>query len=200
MSLWTIVPARGLAAGKSRLAGVLDPARRLALNTLLLERVLAAIAAADGGLDRCIVVSAGADALALARDKGAVPLKDPGEPVGLNAALEAARHLARVLGATNLRVLAADLPDVNGAALVALSAAVPANGLAIVADKHGSGTNGLLLPAACKLSFAFGEDSLARHTAAARLLGFEPLIWNAPALAFDLDSPDDYREWQSRTA
>lgn len=198
MSLWSIVPARGLAAGKSRLAGVLDPDERLALNTLLLERALAAIEAADGNLAHCIVVSAGADALALAREKGAVPLKDPGEPGGLNAALEAARHLARILGATSLRVLAADLPDVSGAALVVLGAAVPPEGLAIVADKHGSGTNALMLPAASRFAFDFGEDSLARHLAAARALGAEPLVWHVPELAFDLDSPEDYRQWQAR--
>ncbi len=162
MSLWSVVPARGLAAGKSRLAGILEPAERLALNTLLLERALAAVEAADGNLAHCIVVSAGADALALAREKGAVPLKDPGEPGGLNAAVEAARNLARILGATTLRVLAADLPDVSGAALVALGAAVPASGVAIVADKHGSGTNALMLPAGSTFRFDFGEDSLER--------------------------------------
>ena len=200
MSLWSIVPARGLAAGKSRLAGILEPAERMALNTLLLERALAAVEAADGKLAHCIVVSAGADALALAREKGAVPLKDPGEPGGLNAAVEAARNLARILGATTLRVLAADLPDVSGAALVALGAAVPASGVVIVADKHGSGTNALMLPAGSTFRFDFGEDSLARHQAAARALGAEPLVWHVPELAFDLDSPEDYRQWQARVA
>ena len=198
MSHWTIVPVRGLAAGKSRLAGLLGPQDRRALNAMLLERALDAIERCDGDLSRCIVASAGADALALARQRGASPLPDA-RGSGLNAALEAARDAVRAKGAVSILVLAADLPDANGDALFALRDATPRGGAAIVADKRGSGTNGLLLPADCALRFAFGEGSLARHREAIRASGVKVTICNDPALCFDIDSPADYREWRSRS-
>jgi len=61
MSHWTIVPVRGLATGKSRLAGLLGAQERRALNAMLLERALDAIEGSEGDLSRCIVASAGAD-------------------------------------------------------------------------------------------------------------------------------------------
>lgn len=199
MSHWTIVPVRGLAAGKSRLAELLGPQERRALNAMLLERALDAIERCDGGLSRCIVASAGADALALAQERGVLPLPDARES-GLNAALEVARDAVRVKGASSVLVLAADLPDVNGDALSRLRNATPRGGAAIIADKQGSGTNGLLLPADCALKFRFGEGSLARHRDAIRAAGVKATIWNDPALSFDIDSAADYREWRSRSA
>ncbi|MGH8663161.1 MAG: hypothetical protein ACREUX_02730, partial [Burkholderiales bacterium] len=39
-ALWVILPVRGEAAGKSRLAAVLDPIERMRLNRKLLRRTL----------------------------------------------------------------------------------------------------------------------------------------------------------------
>jgi 2-phospho-L-lactate guanylyltransferase len=200
MSHWTVVPMRGFAAGKSRLAGMLDPRERHALNTMLLERTLAAVSACEGSLARCIVATADDAVLEFARASGAVALQDaPG--AGLNASLEAARTFAVLRGAWSLLVLAADLPDVTGEALRALRVAVPERGFALIADKHATGTNGLLLPADCPLEFSFGEASLARHLATIRALGAEPVMWTGePALALDLDTPADLVAWQRAQA
>ena len=199
MSHWTVVPVRGLASGKSRLAGLLGAQERRALNTMLLERALDAIERSEGDLSRCIVASAGADARSLALKRGALTMPDAGDS-GLNAALEAARDAARAYGASSLLVLVADLPDANRDALDRLRDRTPHGGAAIIADKLGSGTNGLVLPADCPVKFAFGEGSLARHRDAIEATGVKVTIWNDPALAFDIDSPADYRAWQSRPA
>ena len=199
MSTWTIVPMRGLAAGKSRLAPVLGPAARLALNALLLRTALDAVVAMDGSAARCIVASAGQDALALARQRGAVPLEEaPG--TGLNAALTAAREAAVARGAESLLVLPADLPGVTGAALARLRAARPAGTAAIVADRCGTGTNGLLLPARAGLAFGFGEGSLMRHRDALLALGLDTLVWRDADLAFDIDTAEDYLAWKAGLA
>jgi 2-phospho-L-lactate guanylyltransferase len=198
MSRWTIVPSRGLASGKSRLAGLLDADRREALNGLLLRTVLAAVAGAEGGLSRCIVAAGADDASQLARSCGANVFFDPPDQ-GLNAAMEAARERAISCGASVILALVADLPNATGAALTRLFAAVPAGGAALVADKQGVGTTGLLLPAHCRLNFMFGDNSLARHRAALEDQGMEPIIWNDPALTFDLDTPGDYRHWRAQS-
>ena len=199
MSHWTIVPARGLASGKTRLAELLEPAERRALNTTLLLRAFDAIAGCDGDLSRCIVASADADALQMGRRCGALTLQDSGAS-GLNAALEAARDVARRGGAQSILVLAADLPDVSGDALSRLRAATAAGDATLIADKQGNGTNGILLPAACAMKFGFGEGSLARHRDAIQADGVAVSVWTDPRLSFDIDSPADYRSWLHRPA
>ena len=188
---------RGLATGKSRLAGVLDGGERAALNRLLLDRVLDAVGQAEGGLARCIVASACDDALSMAQRRGALHLRE-NIGTGLNAALEGARAWAIDHGAMSILTLAADLPDVDGAALHRLFAGVPADFTGVIADKHARGTNGLLLPAHVPLRFAFGEGSLARHVAALRDAGLPFRVWHDPALAFDVDSTADHAAWCAR--
>jgi len=194
MSDWFVVPIRSLRNGKSRLAGVLRPAERRAFNEMLLTRVLKAIAQSAGGLSRCIVVSADRDALQLASRLGATPLLDGPEP-GLNAALEAACDEARSRQAASILILAADLPDASRTALARLRSATPRGSAAIIVDKLGCGTNGLLLPASCEAKFSFGEASLTRHREAIESSGVPVAIWNDPALAFDIDSPGDFLRW-----
>lgn len=194
MNDWFVVPIRSLSDGKSRLAGVLRPPERRAFNEMLLTRVLDAIAQASGGLSRCIVVSADRDALELANQLGATSLPDGPEP-GLNAAVGAACDAARSRQAASVLILAADLPDVSRGALARLRDATPTGSAAIIADKLGCGTNGLLLPASCDAKFAFGQASLRRHRAAIESSGFPVAIWNDPALSFDIDSPADFLRW-----
>jgi len=199
MSQWTIIPQRGLAGGKARLAHVLGARERRALNAHLLERVLAAVAEPQAGLARVVVASAGEDTLEFARAAGAWALADP-PGARLNEALEAARDLVRERGARSILVMSADLPHATRAAVADLRAAVPEGGAAIVADKHGTGTNGLLLPAALPLAFAFGTDSLARHAKSLDALGVRALVWRAPALALDIDLPGEYAAWAREAA
>lgn len=194
MSDWFVVPIRSLRDGKSRLAHALLPAERRALNEILLTRVLDAIAQAAGGLARCIVVSADREALQLASRLGATPLPDGPKP-GLNAALEDACDEARSRQAASILILAADLPDVSRGALARLRDGTPRESAAIIVDKLGCGTNGLLLPASCDAKLSFGEGSLARHRAAIESRGVRVAIWNDPGLAFDIDSPDDFLRW-----
>jgi 2-phospho-L-lactate guanylyltransferase len=207
------VPVRGLASGKSRLAAVLSADERRALNARLLVRTLDAIAqskdapASPGNalapswnaLAHCIVVSADAEALELARSRGAHAL-DEGSDAGLNAALELARALAIARSAATLLILAADLPAVDAAALGRLHRAIPVHAAAVISDKTRTGTNGLLLPANANIRFAFGAGSLERHRAALEALGIDTRIWHDPALAFDLDTADDYAIWKSPRA
>jgi 2-phospho-L-lactate guanylyltransferase len=199
MSRWTIIPVRGLASGKSRLSSTLDAHARQALNRLLLQTVLEAVAGAEGGLSRCIVASGTDDASQLARLHGAHVLCDTGRG-DLNAALEATRHRALLGGATSILALVADLPYASEAALARLFAAVPAGTAALVPDKQGVGTTGLLLPAQCQIKYMFGQNSLARHRHALREQHMQPIEWDDPALAFDLDTPADYLLWQARTS
>jgi 2-phospho-L-lactate guanylyltransferase len=63
--------------------------------------------------------------------------------------------------------------------------------VAIVPDRHGTGTNALLLAPADAIAPSFGPGSFERHVAAARKAGVEYAVAKIPALMFDVDTPDD---------
>lgn len=199
MTSWTIVPIRGLASGKTRLAPALDAQGRLQLCTQLLLGTLDAVQATFGSLERCIVVSADPAARSLAQARAASTLCDP-PGASLDCALTAARETARSNGATRLLLLSADLPYINSAALRSLLAlrtpAVPV----LLADKCGTGTNGMLLPARLPLRFAFGPGSLQRHRDALAALGADAASSDDPRLAFDIDTPADLDAWLARSS
>jgi 2-phospho-L-lactate guanylyltransferase len=63
--------------------------------------------------------------------------------------------------------------------------------VAIVPDRHGEGTNALVLRPPGAIRPAFGEGSCARHVAAARDGGIPHAVEELPSLALDLDTPAD---------
>jgi 2-phospho-L-lactate guanylyltransferase len=196
---WTIVPVRGLATGKTRLSPVLDTDGRRQLCTRMLLDTLAAVEGTFGGLGRCIVVSADPAARATAVTHGARALGDPpGAAAGrtLDAALDAAREVARAAGARQLLLISADMPDIDAHALLALLQETPDGSTVLLADKSGSGTNGMLLPALLPLQFAFGPGSLERHAHALAALGIDVVHCSDRRLAFDIDTPADLEAWQ----
>ncbi len=193
--LSVVVPHRGLADGKSRLAAVLDAATRRALNGWLLQRTLGVVQALLGDAQRCWVISPCDDTLAFARTAGAQTLRENADAQSLNAALtQAAAHVAS-LGARRLLILPSDLPSLDHAALQAMLALpARANDMVIAADRHGSGTNALLVDATVR-DFAFGKGSYAQHAALAAARGGHVLPCPHAGLAFDLDTPEDFALW-----
>ena len=64
----------------------------------------------------------------------------------------------------------------------------------IAPDRHFKGTNALLVDASVR-KFAFGKNSLARHIAQGEARGVRTFPCVKPALAFDLDTAEDFSEW-----
>jgi 2-phospho-L-lactate guanylyltransferase len=189
MTLAAVVPVKGLAAGKGRLAAVLSDAERASFNRRLLERTLGSLATV-ARVRTIIVVSPDDEALAVATAGGAVALRETAP--GLNAALAQAVEVAAKLGAAEILIVSVDLPFLEAADLEAM---VPGHGVAIAPDRRGTGTNALYLSRPGLIDFAYGERSFAAHVAAAAAAGTPAAIVRRPGLAFDVDTPDDYREW-----
>jgi 2-phospho-L-lactate guanylyltransferase len=152
----------------------------------LLERALSAvIAAAPAG---AVVVASDPPAVEVAKRWGLETLPDGG--AGPNVALSAAARVLADRGAAFLAVVAADLPLVDAAAVHGLLRKARRDRLAIAPDRLGVGTNALAY-AAADFPLCFGPGSFARHSAAARALGWEVAVFHTPGLAVDLDSGDD---------
>jgi 2-phospho-L-lactate guanylyltransferase len=63
--------------------------------------------------------------------------------------------------------------------------------VAIVPDRHGTGTNALLLAPPDAIEPSFGPGSFDRHEAAAVAAGLEPVVVRPPTLVLDVDTGDD---------
>jgi 2-phospho-L-lactate/phosphoenolpyruvate guanylyltransferase len=189
---WALVPIRGLETAKTRLGEGLDAEERLELVTHLLTRTL--VATRDAGrIAGTVVVTMDPAAAGLARDHLAVGLVELAP--GLNEAIEAARSVALGREATAIVVLPADLPAITALAVDGLveagALAGGSNGVvAIVPDRHGTGTNALLVSPAALVDPMFGPDSLARHRAAAVAAGAALVELDGP-LSLDLDTTAD---------
>jgi 2-phospho-L-lactate guanylyltransferase len=198
-TLWTVVPVRGLAAGKSRLAPVLNQAERAALNRELLQRTLAIVSEWCGDPRRTIVVSPCAHALALAREAGATPVREGARAVGLNRAVRRGVEHAAARGATHVLILPGDLPRISLDALRALAVAAGRSKrpLVLAPDKAGMGTNAVLVGVGTGFEFAFGPASLTAHQSIARRAGLAISVVQREDLQFDLDTPEDFARWKS---
>ena len=188
--LVAIIPVGALDGAKSRLGAVLDAEERLDL-TLRLARATIAAAVAAERVDEVLVITPDDTVRALAIEAGARPILQRDR--GLNHGIMAARGEAVAAGAEAILILPIDLPDVTPAAIDAVAATLdePARPLvAIVPDRHGRGTNALLVAPPDAIDVCFGGDSAIAHEAGARQAGARLTILGGP-LALDLDTPDD---------
>jgi 2-phospho-L-lactate guanylyltransferase len=194
-STWALVPLRGLEDAKTRLGAELDPEERLELVIAMAGRTLAAARDARG-ISGTVLVTADPAAAELAATFGARTIVQ--RLPGLNAALIEARAVAIEQGATAILVLPIDLPAVSAAALEALLGA--ASGAAepppdrpvvlAVPDRHGRGTNALLVSPPGAIDPAFGEGSLLAHAEAAAAAGATFVRHEGP-LTLDVDTGAD---------
>lgn len=182
-----VIPVRTFEGAKSRLGAVLDAEERRDLVERLLRRTVAA-ALATPGVAEVVVVSPDPEVLVVAVAAGARPLAQRSR--GLNPALQEARA---AVSADRLLVLPADLPAVTPgdiAQILAAGDAAGAPGVILAPDRHGRGTNALLLAPPDVIDPAFGGDSRAAHAWLAS--SADAAYVEVPGiLALDIDTPDD---------
>jgi 2-phospho-L-lactate guanylyltransferase len=184
-----VLPVKRFAAAKQRLAAGLDGERRAELVAAMLDDVLEAIAEARS-VERTIVVTSEPRAAELATAAGAEVIADPDQGGHSGAAL-AGLARAREAGAGCVVLLPGDCPLLDPRELERLLTGLPEHYVAIVPDRHGTGTNALALTPPDAIRPAFGEGSCARHVAAAREAGIPFGVEELPSLGLDLDTPAD---------
>lgn len=198
-----LVPVKAAAAGKERLAQFLSAAARADLVRAMLRDVVGALRAA-GALRTVAVTSPDGDMLALADSLGALPIPEPPDQRGLNAALAAAVGRLAAQGAEAVLIVQGDVPEITPADVRGLLAfdgrieagqrairtAVPSPLVRAVPSADG-GTSALLLAPPDVIAPAFGAESFARHRDAAWARGVPFERRDLPALAWDIDRPED---------
>ncbi len=189
MRATAVLPVKRFATAKRRLATGIDGERREALVAAMLDDVLEAIGKARS-IERTIVVSDEPAAAESAARAGAEVLPDAREGGHPGAAL---KGIVRVeeLGGGCAVLLPGDCPLLDPRQLDRLLTGVPSSYVAIVPDRHGTGTNALVLAPPDAIRPAFGEGSCARHVDAARAAGVPFAVEEVASLALDLDTPAD---------
>jgi 2-phospho-L-lactate/phosphoenolpyruvate guanylyltransferase len=184
-----VLPVKRFDAAKQRLAGGIDDERRRQLAAAMVADVLEAIGAART-IDRVIVVTGEPLAQELAAEAGAEVVPDPKDAGHVEAALAGIAR-AEVEGAERVVLLAGDCPLLDPRELDRLLTGIPERYVGVVPDRHGTGTNGLLLSPPDAILPAFGEGSRGRHVEAARQAGIAYGLEELPSIELDLDTPAD---------
>jgi 2-phospho-L-lactate/phosphoenolpyruvate guanylyltransferase len=189
-----IVPVKRLDVAKSRLAGVLDAADRSALMLAMLSDVLMNLRR-SAGIARVVVVTDDREVRHRAIAEGAEVFADHDSGTHSAAAL---RGIAGTASPTDRVFLApADCPLVRVEELDELLLA-PQPPVVVIPDRHGSGTNALLLDPPDAIDPAFGDGSRQRHEQLAAAAGVESVVRVLPSLALDVDTPDDLATLRAR--
>lgn len=174
-----VVPVKAFGAAKLRLSERLDPQARADLARAMAARVLQAAAPLP------VAVVCDDDAVrSWAEDHGAEAIWTPG--LGLNGAVEAGiAHLGR-RGIERVVVAHADLPLATELAWLAAF-----DGVSLVPDRHGDGTNVACVPSGAGFRFAYGAGSARAHREEGARLGLAVRVVPDRRLGWDLDLPSD---------
>lgn len=189
---WAVVPVKGLARAKTRLARILPPATRRELVTTMFGEVLDVLLGA-AGIGPILVVTADPRIAALGERKGALILREA-RSSGLNSALRRGARHARRAGASRVLFIPADVPLTTPAEIARIVSSSPPDEGAhalIVPAQLGGGTNALMLSPPDALSPNFGEQSFAAHCRQAAERGLATKVVRLGGLGRDIDEPAD---------
>jgi len=143
-------------------------------------------------IDQTLVVTADPAVARHVRWMGHSVLRQP-EDVGHSEAAVAGATAAVAEGAERVAMLPVDCPMLDVDELDDRLGQTPRAAL-IVPDRHGSGTNALVLSPPDAFAPAFGPDSCPRHVARARAAGISFALEHVDSLAIDLDTHEDLVE------
>jgi 2-phospho-L-lactate/phosphoenolpyruvate guanylyltransferase len=187
VSAVAIIPVKRFTDAKRRLGGEIGGREKRRLVRAMLADVLDALGGSSE-VNRVLVVS----------DERDIPKTDTAwervadEDSGSHS-LAALRGIAAAMrgGAESVVLLPGDCPLLDPAELDAALRRSRSGRVGIVPDRHGSGTNALVLEPPDAIEPAFGEDSRPRHERLAKEAGAVPVIERLYSLTLDVDTPSD---------
>lgn len=188
-----VVPFKGTAQVKQRLAAALTPPQRQALALAMLGDVLQTLSAVDE-LRGVLLVTTDPEAITLAAQFGAQVSSDHAHEGHTGAVMGAASRLAAE--GVGLMTVPGDIPTVAPDDIRELLAAhAPATGFTIAPAHDELGSNAVLCTPANVVPLRFGDNSFFPHLAAAKAHGIEPRVVRLPRIALDIDTPQDLTQF-----
>ena len=188
-----VLPVKRFASAKQRLAEDFSAGTRRAIVEAMVTDVLVALRRASE-VDQVLVVTRDLAVEALAHGYDADTVGDPEERSHSDAALIGVRE-AVTRGARRVVLVPGDTPALDPKQLDALLQRTvtgqPQPAVVVVPDRHGDGTNALVLTPPDVIAPAFGPGSHERHVAAAQDAGAHVAVDEVPSLLLDVDTAED---------
>ncbi len=195
-----VLPVKRFSRAKQRLgASVADPLR-LDLARAMVGDVLSALRDCPA-IERTIVVTSEESVATAAGYIGALVVPDTAEE-SQSAAVAEGLERAVAEGFGRVLCVPGDCPALDPLELQALLEAEPggASEAVIVPDRHGTGTNGLLLTPPGAIAPSFGPDSCERHRRLAQAAGVTCRVERLASLLLDIDTGEDLAVLRERLA
>jgi 2-phospho-L-lactate guanylyltransferase len=194
-----ILPVKSFARAKQRLGGSVSEQLRLDLAEAMVADVLLALAETPS-IERTIVVTRETRVAAAAGEQGALVVEDAAEE-GQSAAVALGVERALEEGMGRVLCIPGDCPALDSAELEALLGQHDGTReVVVVPDRHGTGTNGLLLTPPQVIAPSFGPDSCPRHRALALAAGVPSMLTRPASLLLDIDTGADLAALRDRLA
>jgi 2-phospho-L-lactate guanylyltransferase len=197
-----ILPVKRFARAKQRLgASVADPLRAELAEAMVADVLLAL--AQTQSIEQTILVTGERSVAVAAREHGAIVIEDEHER-GQPQAAQLGVQRALAAGFERVLCVPGDCPTLDPAELNALLETDTDGRLqahvVVVPDRHGTGTNGLLLAPPHAISPSFGPGSCERHRALAHAAGVACHVERVPSLLLDIDTGADLDVLRARIA
>jgi 2-phospho-L-lactate/phosphoenolpyruvate guanylyltransferase len=195
-----VLPVKRFAHAKQRLGASVADALRRELASAMVADVLAALAQAEA-IERTIIVTSEQTVASAGQEQGAIVVEDAAED-GQSAAATLGVRRAGEEGFERVLCVPGDCPALDPAELDAMLDTHAGDqhhaGVVIVPDRHGTGTNGLLLAPPDAISPSFGPDSCERHRTLALAAGVTCRLEHLPSLLLDIDTGADLDALRAR--
>jgi 2-phospho-L-lactate/phosphoenolpyruvate guanylyltransferase len=201
-----ILPVKRFSQAKQRLGESVGDPLRSDLAQAMVGDVLRALGECDA-IAGTIVVTDEPSASAAARAQGAMVIEDSPRD-GQSAAVSLGIRFALDRAFERVLCVPGDCPTLDPLELDALlkgsgssgTGAAEASAVVIVPDRHGTGTNALLLSPPDAIQPSFGPGSCARHRALADSAGLSYRLARPASLLLDIDTGEDLLALRSRLA
>ncbi len=183
-----VIPVKGLSSANRRLDAVLSLEERTRLAEALFLDLIVKLPRSRS-IDDILIVTSDPSVARQARwfEHRVLERK---QDAGHSEDAAAGARAAMANGAGRVAMLPVDCPALDIDELDARVGRSPRTAL-IVPDRHGTGTNALVLTPPDVFLPAFGPDSCARHVSRARAAGISFALERVDSLALDLDTPED---------
>lgn len=190
-----IIPIKSFDDAKERLASALSALDRHKLAMYTASRVIAAASPFA-----IFIVCDDDEVVQFARRHGAVAILQ--QSSGLNSAAQEGLNAARDDGFSWAIIAHSDLPLATHFDHL-LDESMPSTSVGLVADQTRDGTNVLVISTDREFEFHYGPGSFQAHCKEATRRGYELRVIDDPALAVDIDTPEDLvhlpPDWQNTT-
>jgi 2-phospho-L-lactate/phosphoenolpyruvate guanylyltransferase len=192
-----ILPVKRFPIAKQRLGASIAESLRAELARAMVGDVLCALRDC-AAIEATIVVTRESTVASATRHVGAIVVEDTAEE---SQSAAVALGLAKALedGFERALCVPGDCPTLDPAELAVLLEGESVD-VVIVPDRHGSGTNGLLLTPPDAISPSFGPDSRKRHERLAEEVGASRRIEQPASLLLDIDTGEDLAVLRERLA